>query len=420
VALFVPLFVVVAVVSLIPVDQPRQPAREYGRRDMSERTQIDGTVADGFGPVADAFERNFAEHGELGAAFSLYVDGEVKADLWGGIADSRTGRPWTDDTLQLVYSTTKGAAAICVARLVAAGRISYADTVATYWPEFAANGKGDVTIAQMMSHQAGLPYATATLSFDDLMGVTPVVEALAAQDPIWEPGTRHGYHALTYGWLAGELVRRVDGRSIGQYFADEVAGPLGLDFWIGLPESEESRVARLEAAPPPTDPEAFAVMMKIAGPGTMGFNALFMSGVMMAGPADAFNSRVVHATEMPAANGITTARSLAKMYAATVGEVDGVRLLDDDTVAAARAEAVKGPDACLTIDTRFGMGFMLDGEFTPMLSSRSFGHPGAGGSLGYADPEAKVGYGYVMNQMGGGLAGDPRTIGLNAAVRACL
>jgi CubicO group peptidase (beta-lactamase class C family) len=383
-------------------------------------TGIYGTVADGFGPVADAFERNFSEHGELGAAFSLYVDGEVKADLWGGVADTQTGRPWTDDTLQLVYSTTKGAAAICVARLVAAGRISYADTVATHWPEFAANGKVDVTIAQLMSHQAGLPFATASLSFDDLMEVTPVVEALAGQEPIWAPGTRHGYHALTYGWLAGELVRRVDGRTIGQYFADEVAGPLGLDFWIGLPESEEPRVARLEAAPPPTDPEVFAMMMQIAGPGTMGFNALFMSGVMMAGPADPFNSRVVHATEMPAANGITTARSLAKMYAATVGDVDGVRLFDDDTVAAVRAEAVNGPDACLTIDTRFGMGFMLDGEFTPMLSPGSFGHPGAGGSLGYADPEAKVGYGYVMNQMGGGLAGDPRTIGLNAAVRACL
>jgi CubicO group peptidase (beta-lactamase class C family) len=387
---------------------------------MSDTTQINGMVADGFGPVADAFARNFAEHGELGAAFSLYVDGEVKADLWGGVADSQTGRPWTADTLQLVYSTTKGAAAICVARLVAAGRISYADAVATYWPEFAANGKGDVTIAQMMSHQAGLPYATATLSFDDLIAVTPVVDALASQEPIWEPGTRHGYHALTYGWLAGELVRRVDGRTIGQYFAEEVAGPLGLDFWIGLPESEEPRVALLALPLLVPDPETIAVIMKIVGPGTMGFNALSMSGVMLSGPADPFNTRAVHATEMPAANGITTARSLAKMYAATVGEVDGVRLIDEATVAAAHAEAVKGPDACLVVETRFGMGFMLDGEFAPMLSPGSFGHPGVGGSLGYADPEAKVGYGYVMNQMGSRLAGDPRTIGLNAAVRACL
>jgi CubicO group peptidase (beta-lactamase class C family) len=383
-------------------------------------TQIKGTVADGFGAVADAFERNFSEMGELGAAFSLYVDGEVKADLWAGVADKRTGRPWEQDTLQLVFSTTKGAAAICVARLVESGVISYDDAVAQYWPEFAENGKGEVTIAQMMSHQAGLPYATAELSFDDLMAVTPVVEALAAQAPLWEPGTRHGYHAATYGWLAGELVRRVDGRSLGTYFADEIAGPLGLDFWIGLPESEEPRVSRLEQAPPPTDPEAFALMMKMAGPGTMGFNALLMSGVLMAGPADPFNTRVVHATEMPAANGITTARSLARMYAATVADVDGVRLLDASTVQAASSEAVNGPDACLVLPTRFGMGFMLDGEFAPMLSESSFGHAGAGGSLGYADPDAKVGYGYVMNQMTGGIAGDQRTILLNDAVRACL
>ncbi len=298
--------------------------------------------------------------------------------------------------------------------------ISYDDPVASYWPEFGANGKEHITVGQMMSHQAGLPYVDASLSFDDLMAVTPIVDALADQRPLWEPGTRHGYHAVTYGWLAGELVRRVDGRRIGQYFAEEVAGPLGLDFWIGLPESEEPRVARLEQAPPPTDPEAFALMMQIAGPGTMGFNALFMSGVMLAGPADPFNTRAVHATEMPAANGITTARSLARMYAATVSEVDGIRLIDDDRVATASAEAVHGPDACLVLPTRFGMGFMLDGELAPMLSPSSFGHAGAGGSLGYADPEAKVGYGYVMNQMAGGIAGDPRTIALNDAVRSCL
>jgi CubicO group peptidase (beta-lactamase class C family) len=383
-------------------------------------TQINGTVADGFGAVADAFRRNFAEYGELGAAFSLYVDGEMAVDIWAGVADRRTGRPWAEDTLQLVYSTTKGAAAICVARLVEAGLASYDDPVASHWPEFAANGKEAVTIAQLMSHQAGLPYATSALGFDDLMAVAPVVEALAAQAPLWEPGTTHGYHAVTYGWLAGELVRRIDGRRIGQYFAEEVAAPLGLDFWIGLPESEEPRVSHLEAAPAPTDPEALAMMMQIAGPGTMGFNALFMSGVMLAGPADAFNSRAVHATEMPAANGITTARSLARMYAATVGTVDGVRLVDDATVDTVRAEAVNGPDACLVVPSRFGMGFMLDGDLTPMLSPASFGHAGAGGSLGYADPEAKVGYGYVMNQMGGGIAGDPRTIALNEAVRSSL
>ena len=388
--------------------------------------EIHGTVANGFGAVADAFERNFVEHGELGAAFSVYVDGEAKADLWAGTADKATGRPWSEDTLQLVFSTTKGAAAICIARLVEAGLISYSDTVATYWPEFAANGKGAITIAQLMSHQAGLPYVDAGLGFDDAMAVTPMVEALAAQAPIWDPGTKHGYHAVTYGWLAGEVLRRVDGRTLGKYFADEIASPLGLDFWIGLPESEEPRVAPLEAVLPPADPKVAALMEQFMGPGTMAWKALTVNGALTATGDDrlvddnAFNSRAVHATEMPAANGITTARSLARMYAATVGPVDGVRLVGDATVAAARAEAVNGPDAVLVFPSQFGMGFMLHGTLTPMLGAASFGHAGAGGSLGYADPDAKVGYGYVMNQMAGGIAGDPRTIALNEAVRTCL
>ncbi len=384
-------------------------------------TQINGTVADGFGAVADAFERNFAEHGEVGAAFSLYVDGEVKADLWAGVADKATGRAWTEDTLQLVFSTTKGATAICIARLVDAGLISYDESVATYWPEFAANGKGEITVAQMMSHQAGLAYPDAELGFDDAMAVGPMVEALAAQAPIWEPGTKHGYHAVTYGWLAGELLRRVDGRTLGTYFAEEVAAPLGLDFWIGLPESEESRVAVLESVPPPDDPNVAALMEQFTGPGTMIWKALTANGALtFVGDDNTFNSRAVHATEMPAANGITTARSLARMYAATVGSVDGIRLISPDTLATARAEAVNGPDAVLVFPSQFGMGFMLHGTLTPMLSPSAFGHAGAGGSLGYADPDAKVGYGYVMNQMAGGIAGDPRTLALNDAVRSSL
>jgi len=384
--------------------------------------EIQGTVEDGFGAVADAFAQNFAQRGELGAAFALYVDGRPQVDIWAGIADKASERPWTDETLQLVFSTTKGAAAVCVARLVEAGLVSYDDPVCAHWPEFAANGKESVTVGQMMSHQAGVPYVDEPLSFDQIMDVAPVVDALARQAPVWTPGTAHGYHALTYGWLAGELVRRVDGRTLGQYFADDVAAPLGLEFWIGLPASEEIRVSTLESAPPPTDPEAFALMMQVMGPGTMGFKALTMNGSLIAldPRQNHFNTRAVHATEMPAANGITTARSLARMYAATIGEVDGVRLVTDDTVDRMRAEAVDGPDNCLVVPSRFGMGFMLDGELTPMLGPGSFGHAGAGGSLGYADPESGVAYGYVMNQMQSGIAGDPRTVALNDAVRACL
>lgn len=383
-------------------------------------TDIHGDVDEGFGAIADAFAENFEQRGELGAAFSLYADGVKRADLWGGIANGRTGQEWTQDTLQLVFSTTKGATAICVAQLVEQGALSYDDPVATHWPEFAANGKGDVTVGQMMSHQAGLIAVDAPVTFDEIMAVTPVVEALQDQAPMWPPGTTHGYHAITYGWLAGELVRRVDGRRISEFFQDEVVKPLGLEFWIGLPESEESRVSRIELAPPPKDPEAVAAMMQVLGPGTNGYRALSIDGKISMAGDNHFNSRAVHATEMPGANGITTARSVARMYAATIGEVDGVRLLAPSTVDAARAERVSGPDLTLIKPTRFGAGFWLHNVSTPMIQDGSFGHPGAGGSLGYANPELGIGYGYVMNQMGGDVAGDPRTIALNDAIVASL
>jgi len=344
------------------------------------KTAIHGHADDGFGAVADAFADNFEQHGELGAAFSVYVDGVERVDLWGGIANNQTQRAWTDETLQLVFSTTKGAAAICVAKLVDAGRLSYDDKVARHWPEFAANGKGELTVGQMMSHQAGLIAVDAPIGFDEIMEVTPVVESLQEQTPLWEPGTAHGYHAITYGWLAGELVRRVDGRRIGQFFADEVAAPLGLDFWIGLPESEEPRVSRLEVAPPPSDPALLELMMMVMGPGTNGFRALTLDGrIMMVGDENAFNTRAVHATEMPGANGITNAGSLARMYAATIGEVDGVRLLSADTMQLARTERVNAPDLTLIAPTRFASGFWLHNDLAPMIQDGSFGHPGAGG-----------------------------------------
>lgn len=379
-----------------------------------------GYVAEGYGKVADAFATNFAEHGELGAGFSLHVDGELQVDLHAGVAVSADGTPWTDRTLQLVYSTTKGVAAICVGMLRDRGLVDFDRPVEDYWPEFGQAGKERITVGEMMSHQAGLPAVDATLTFDEVMSVGPIVEALAAQMPLWEPGTRHGYHALTYGWLVGELVRRVDGRRINQFLQEEVCGPLDVEFWIGLPESEEPRVSRLEAAPFPTDPAELQQMMEMAGPGTLGGRALFLDGLFAPGSEHGFNDRAVHATEMPGANGITNARSLSRIYAATVAEVDGVRLLSDDTVEAMRAERVRDSDTCLLAETRFGVGFWLDNDTAPMLGAGSYGHPGAGGSLGYADPETGVGYGYLMNQMGNGIAGDPRTIALNDAVRACL
>jgi CubicO group peptidase (beta-lactamase class C family) len=392
-----------------------------GQRGYVAVMHVDGRADEGFGAVVDAFERNFSEHGDLGAAFALHVGGRLKVDIRAGVADRRDGSPWTDRTLQLVFSTTKGVAAVCVAMLVDRGRIRLDAPVAEYWPEFGTAGKEAVTVSQMMSHQAGVPALDRRVSLDEALAVRPVVEAIAAQEPLWEPGSAHGYHALTYGWMVGELVRRVDGRSLNRFLQDEVCRPLGVEFWMGLPEDEEPRVAHLEAAPRPTG-AALEMALRVAGPGTLGGRALTLDGAFgpVAGPDMSWNTRAVHASEIPAANGITDARSLSAIYAATVSEVDGCRLLGPATVEAMTTEQVHGPDRCLVVDSRFATGFMLHGTLTPMLGEGSFGHAGAGGSLGYADPDAGIGYGYVMNQMGGGIAGDPRTVALTDAVRSCL
>lgn len=381
---------------------------------------VHGEVADGFEPVAQTFVDNFADRNETGASVCVYVDGRPVVNLWGGAINHRTNEPWREQSAMVVFSTTKGATAICIARLVEAGLLDYDRPVAAYWPEFAAEGKGEITVGQLMSHQAGIPYVEPPLSLDAILEVGPVVEALAAQAPFWEPGTSHGYHALTYGWLAGELVRRVDGRTIGRYFAEEVAEPLGLDFWIGLPEDQEWRVGRLRAAPRPTGDE-LELMRKIAGPGSTGGKALSMSGAFAPiDGVDPFNTRRVQASEIPAANGVTNAASVARMYAATIGEVDGVRLLGDETVDIARAERVFGPDESLVLPTRFGYGFMLHCDELVLTQDGAFGHYGAGGSLGFADPATGMAFGYVMNQMGGGIASDPRAVALLQAAHDCL
>jgi len=387
---------------------------------LNEHGGVHGEVAEGFEPVAEAFVDNFADRNETGASVCVYAGGEQVVNLWAGAANHRTNEPWREESAIVVFSTTKGATAICVAMLAQRGKLDYDAPVATYWPEFGAEGKQSITVGQLMSHQAGLIFAEPPLPLDEILQVTPVVEALAAQPPLWEPGTGHGYHALTYGWLAGELVRRIDGRSVGAFFADEVAGPLGLDFWIGLPEDQEWRVARLRGAPRPTG-DALDLMRKIAGPGTNGGRALIMDGAFAPKDGvDPFNTREVRASEIPAANGVTNAASVARMYAATIGEVDGVRLINDDTVAAVSAERVMGPDASLVLPTRFGYGFMLHCDELVLTQDGAFGHYGAGGSLGFADPVLGMGFGYVMNQMGGGIASDPRAVSLLQAAQRCI
>jgi len=258
------------------------------------------------------------------------------------------------------------------------------------------------------------------MSLDDALAWAPVIHALERQAPVWEPGTKHGYHATTYGWLVGEVIRRVTGMSIGAYFREAIAGPLGLDFWIGLPASEEPRVARLEQglADPAlvNDPQIKQLIEAFMGPDTMLGRALFAPGGALSGP-DVWNSRALHAAEVPAANGIGDARSIARMYAACIGSVDGIRLLSPEQLTRATTQQTSGPNTILfDMDIQFGLGFMVRSEFIPLGGPRSFGHFGAGGSVGWADPDAELAFGYVMNKMDMGLAGDARSSEL---VNAC-
>jgi CubicO group peptidase (beta-lactamase class C family) len=381
--------------------------------------KIDGTVAPGWEPVREAFEANFEERGDVGAGVAVVAHGELVVDLTGGHRDRDRTVTYGPDALQLVFSTTKGIAAACVAVCVDRGWLDPTGPVQELWPEFPAA----LTVEQVMAHRAGLVTIEPPLTMAEVLDWDTAVSGLVATKPVWEPGTAHGYHAITYGWLAGELVRRSDPshRSIGRFLDEEVAGPLALDTWIGLPASQEPRVARLFGAPPPTDPELIAELTARMGPGTLAARALTVSGAFpMAGRDLPWNKPEVRAAELAGANAVTNARSLARLYGALVSTVDGVRLVSDETVEALRRPRSSGIDACLGFETRFGLGFMLDGAFCPMLGPGSFGHPGAGGSLGFADPEAGIGFGYVMNQMQTNLSADPRPTSLVEAVRRCL
>lgn len=371
---------------------------------------IGGFVEPGWEPVRSAFEQNFALGEEVGASATVYHRGHKVVDIWGGAFDETGERPYDDSTLQLMFSTTKGIVAIAVAMCVERGIIDYDEKVATYWPEFAAHGKGEATVAQLLSHQCGLIAPDAPTTLAEALDWKMITAMLADTAPDWPIGSGHGYHALTFGWLAGELIRRADGRSPGQFLADEIAGPLGVELWIGLPESLEPRVSPIvgRLTGPDLDPNVRAMIEMFMGPDTRAGRALFLNGAF-AGD-DIFNRRDVHAAEIPAANGIGTAAALAKVYAATMTPVDGIRLLTDETGDRARATITPPgePDLCLIMPTTFGMGFMTHGMFTPYSGPGSFGHSGAGGSNAFAQPERQLAVGYVMNKMAANLAADAR------------
>jgi CubicO group peptidase (beta-lactamase class C family) len=388
---------------------------------------VDGRCEARFSTVREEFERNLAERGEVGASVCVAVDGEPVVDLWGGVADPAAGRPWARDTIGVVWSCTKGATALCAHVLVSRGGLDLDARVTDYWPEFGQRGKDGITVRVLLSHQAGLAALRDPIPEDGFADWDLVVDRLAAQEPLWEPGTRVGYHALTFGHLAGELVRRVSGRSLGTYFREEVAGPLGLDFWIGLPAEHEPRVApNLPADPPGPDdaPNSFFARAMTDPTSIPSLVVANSGGLVLPGAID---RRVIHAAEIPAANGVANGRALAGLYRplALGGAVDGVDVLQPNALAeATRVAGATAVDATIGLPTRWGLGFMLAVDNTRLggvedsvlLSDDAFGHAGLGGSLGFADPGSRLSFGYSMNKHGRGLGPNLRCQALVDAV----
>jgi CubicO group peptidase (beta-lactamase class C family) len=373
---------------------------------------IFGRVESGFEKVKAAFANNFDQHGDVGAACAIYRNGQCVVDLWGGVADQDSGTPWREDTLQLVFSAAKGFTTTCVLLLAERGLLDLDAPVADYWPEFAANGKEDITIRMVMSHRAGLAAVDGNVTLQDVYDWYPVVKAIAAQAPNWQPGAEHGYHARSFGWILGEVVRRVAGVTLGQFLRREISAPQGLDLWIGLPKDMLGRCARVI---PPEGGKSIAELL-----GETSLTARVMNG-----PSDLFdynqmwNEPALLQAEMPSSNGVCTARALAKFYSLVMGAIPTGRVLSQRTLDDACRVQASGPDKVVLVESTFGSGYALPPFLGKGLSHRCFGHGGAGGSLGFADPDNNISFGYVMNRMRFDPEGDPRTGSLLDALADC-
>lgn len=382
---------------------------------------VEGTCAPRWRPLVDAFVANYDERGEVGASLCIVHDGATVVDVWGGTADRATGRAWTADTMSIVHSCTKGATALCAHVLASRGLLDVEAPVAEYWPEFAANGKERATVRMMLDHSVGVPVLRGPVAKGELYDWDRMCARLEAEEPFWSPGARNGYHMINFGWTVGELVRRVSGRSLGTFFREEICEPLGIEFWIGMPAEHEPRVAPMlpYVRSKGESLNAFAVDV-VSDPTSI--PALALTNVAGMGP----NSREAHAAEIGGGGGITNARGLAGMYAPLAA--GGGSLVDAETLRRMRTVSVAtNDDATLRIASRFALGFMLSMDNrakaekeSAIIGERAFGHVGAGGSIGFADVDHTMSFGYSMNQMGNGILLNERGQSLVDAAYAVL
>ena len=369
---------------------------------------VHGWCEPGFGRVRDALSEILAGGEEIGAALAVCVDGHLVVDLWAGYADAARTRPWDRDTIVNLYSIGKAVTAVCALRLVEAGRLDLDAPVARYWPEFAQAGKAQIPVRYLLTHQAALPAIARPLPSGAWSHWDVMTAALAAQAPWWEPGTGHGYHVNTQGFLVGEVVRRITGKTLGTYLREAVTGPAGVDFFIGLGPELEGRCA--DVLPQQATPEGGELRRQLSvNPASLSGLPLMRVNAYRNPPevsgTGVVNTRPWRAAEVPSTNGHGNARAVARLYSALAGdgELGGAHVLSPEMIARATEQQVYGDDIVLQRPTRFGLGFQLTMAERPLgPSPRAFGHFGAGGSLGFADPDARVAFGYAMNQGRGG------------------
>jgi CubicO group peptidase (beta-lactamase class C family) len=390
---------------------------------------IDGRVAPGFEEVRTVFARNFERRRELGAACAAYVNGVKVVDLWGGRRHFRKPDPWVEDTLLMVYSTSKGLAAMTIALAHSRGLIDYDERVASYWPEFAQNGKEAITVRQLLAHQAGLCGVDEPLDAKLLADHDALADVLARQRPAWEPGTRHGYHALSIGWYEGELIRRVDPehRTLGRFFAEEIAEPLGLEIYFGLPpDVPDERVARIKDESPVQmvlHPNAMPPTMMLGFARKQSLTYRSFVNPRTRSPSD-LDLPEYRAVEMPSAGAIAQVRSVARAYSefATGGATLGLSQETLEEITTPPLSPTKGNrDLVVMVPTAYSHGWGRPwGKLRFGSSDRAFGHPGAGGSFGFADPDLGVSFAYAPNRHGHHLNNDPRERHLREALYRCL